>query len=307
MTATAKVLLVDDDDRVLQGLARNLRGRFGVLTANSGDQALKMAEIDADIAVIVADMRMPGMTGIELLTNMMTSSPDTVRLMLTGDTDLDTAARAINEGNIFKFLTKPCSPDVLVGAISEGVEEYGKIVRQRELEQELRDFAYTDELTKVNNRRRFLELAQVELKRARRFGHPLSIGMIDLDELKQINDEWGHAAGDEVIAGVAQIAVNAVRDVDIFGRYGGDEFVVLLVETNLQGAMTAADRVRTRVAAHEFAVDDHTLTTSVSIGLAALGVGESLGDVLERADKALYFAKVNGRNRTEPLGRQMAN
>lgn len=303
----AKVLLVDDDNKVLQGLARHLRGRFGVLTANGGAQALELTDSDPDIAVVVADMRMPGMSGIELLAALRERSPDMVRLMLTGDTDLDTAARAINEGSIFKFLTKPCAPDKLVGTISESVNEYRKIRRQKQLEQELRDFAYTDELTKVNNRRRFLELAQVELKRARRFSHPLSIGMIDLDQLKEINDKWGHGAGDEVIAGVAQIALNTVRDVDIFGRYGGDEFVMLLVETNIQGALIAAERVRTRIREHQFCAGEKSFSTSVSIGLASLSVGESLSDVLERADKALYFAKLNGRDRTEPLGRHLAN
>jgi diguanylate cyclase (GGDEF)-like protein len=304
---TAKILLVDDDEKVLSGLGRHLRNLFDVVAASSGEQALNLAESEPELAVVVADMSMPGMSGIELLSALRYRSPNTVRLMLTGNTEVDTAVRAINEGNIFKFLSKPCSPEALITAISQGVEEHDRIVRQRALEQELRDFAYTDELSKVNNRRRFLELAEVELKRARRFGHPLSIGLVDIDHFKEINDDHGHGNGDDVLRTVAQTAESALRDIDIFGRYGGDEFVMLLVETDIRGALTAAERVRKCVSEKGFESDDGDFRATVSIGLASLAPGESFGDVLERADKALYLAKVNGRNRTEPKGCQLAN
>jgi serine phosphatase RsbU (regulator of sigma subunit) len=125
-----KVLLVDDDALLLAGLTRQLRRRFDVVTATSGDEALALLEKQGPFTVVVSDFRMPAMNGIDLLARVKTLAPETVRMMLTGSTDLTTAIKAVNEGSIFQFHLKPCPADTLAKAIQEGIDKYAHAVAQ---------------------------------------------------------------------------------------------------------------------------------------------------------------------------------
>ncbi len=127
-----KVLLVDDDAMVLAGLKRQLRNQFQIDTALSGEEALKQVQENGPYAVIVSDFMMPGMNGIEFLANVKNTSPDTVRMMLTGTADMPTAIRAVNEGNIFQFQTKPCPADTLSQAIHSAIQKYHKIISHQQ-------------------------------------------------------------------------------------------------------------------------------------------------------------------------------
>ena len=127
-----KVLLVDDDAMVLAGLKRQLRNRFSVDTALSGEEALKRVEENGPYAVIVSDYMMPGMNGIEFLSYVKKSEPDTVRMMLTGTADMPTAIRAVNEGSIFQFHPKPCPADTLCQAIQSAIGEYRKVISNQD-------------------------------------------------------------------------------------------------------------------------------------------------------------------------------
>jgi sigma-B regulation protein RsbU (phosphoserine phosphatase) len=122
-----KVLLVDDDDKVLAALKRQLRRQFNIETALSAEEALKKITEDGPYAVVVSDFLMPGMNGIEFLSQVKNTSPDTVRMMLTGSADMSTAIQAVNEGNIYKFHPKPCPAETLGETIQSGMEEYRKI------------------------------------------------------------------------------------------------------------------------------------------------------------------------------------
>jgi serine phosphatase RsbU (regulator of sigma subunit) len=129
-----KVLLVDDDDMVLAGLKRQLRNQFSIDTALSGEDALKQVRENGPYAVIVSDFMMPGMNGIEFLSRVKKTNPDTVRMMLTGTADMPTAIRAVNEGSIFQFHPKPCPADTLCQAIQSAIGEYRKVISdQRQL------------------------------------------------------------------------------------------------------------------------------------------------------------------------------
>ncbi len=108
-----KILLVDDDSNVLDGYRRSLRGEFLLETALGGEEALNLATVNGPYAVVISDMRMPRMDGIQLLSRIKALSPDTIRVMLTGNADTETAVNAINEGSIFRFLNKPCSKEVM--------------------------------------------------------------------------------------------------------------------------------------------------------------------------------------------------
>ncbi|HEB79076.1 MAG TPA: response regulator [Rhodospirillales bacterium] len=130
---TEKVLIIDDDVNLLAGLKRQFRKRFDLCTAESGEQALALVKSHGPFAVAVCDMRMPGMDGIEVLGALKKLAPNTVRMMLTGNADQQTAINAINEGNIFRFFTKPCPPETLANGIKDGQEQYQLVTAEREL------------------------------------------------------------------------------------------------------------------------------------------------------------------------------
>jgi len=133
---TAKILCVDDEPKVLRGLVRILQGKFSLQIAEGPERALEMLESSGPFGVVLADMRMPFMDGAELLAEVHRRCPDTVRMMLTGNADLNTAVRAVNEGNIFRFLNKPCQPEDLERALQDGLEQYSLVCAEREILEE---------------------------------------------------------------------------------------------------------------------------------------------------------------------------
>lgn len=296
----AKILVVDDDDLFLRGLTLPFQKDFDIETAHDAEQAIEKLEQDGPFAVVVSDMQMPGISGVDLLRKAAVAAPDTVRILLTGYSDVDTATRGINEGRIFRYLTKPCTAEVMRAALSDAIEEFGLASDRARLETELEEMAYVDELTGIDNRRRFFEQGQEEFNRAQRYRRPMTAMMLDLDHFKRVNDTHGHAAGDAVIMEVASRISRKLRQVDIFGRYGGEEFAVLLVEVGCAEAADVASRLCRAVAAEPVQTDAEPLPITVSIGISELvPTDSSLSAVLARADEALYRAKAGGRNRVE--------
>lgn len=173
------------------------------------------------------------------------------------------------------------------------------ISERKMLEQELVHQARTDMLTGLPNRRRFLELAEQELARATRYDGQLSVLMIDLDNFKSINDVHGHQSGDRVLAKFAEICRKTMRSIDIAGRLGGEEFAILLPETDLQHAVEAAERLRQRIADTEMAMENgKNFGFTASFGAASLSPdNDNIDRLLGAADRALYEAKRTGRNR----------
>lgn len=159
--------------------------------------------------------------------------------------------------------------------------------------------ARTDELTGLHNRRYFFELAERECSVARRHGRPLSVVMIDIDYFKQINDTFGHQAGDEVLARLAGIVAAHRRSGDILARYGGEEFVLMLPETAAQNALRVAEQLRATVAAVGVDTASGKANFTISAGVAELGAdAQTLEQLIRKADEALYAAKAQGRNRS---------
>jgi diguanylate cyclase (GGDEF)-like protein len=160
----------------------------------------------------------------------------------------------------------------------------------------------TDSLTGVMSRRAFLERAEGELQRAKRYARPLSVLMLDIDHFKRVNDELGHAAGDEMLAGTAQVWRRALRDQDLLGRVGGEEFCAVLSETPPAAALQAAEKLRRAASQHEFTGRAAGRVVTVSVGLTAMVAGDpTFAAVMERADQALYLAKEQGRNQVQVL------
>ena len=161
----------------------------------------------------------------------------------------------------------------------------------------LRVLATVDDLTKLLNRRHFLDSLKNEFSRAQRHGCPLSVLMIDADDFKQVNDRHGHAAGDDVLRAMAERCLGVVRESDIAGRLGGEEFAIALADTDMPDALQTAERLCRGVAGEPFTIDGDRLHVTVSIGVAARRAQHSdPGDLLRFADRALYAAKANGRN-----------
>jgi diguanylate cyclase (GGDEF)-like protein len=171
------------------------------------------------------------------------------------------------------------------------------VTQVTELVEQLRLAAYTDMLTGIFNRRHFLELAEMNFERADRSGDPLCFAMFDLDHFKNVNDTWGHEAGDKVLQNFAAILKQSVRPYDIVGRFGGEEFVIVTVDINLDNARQLIERVRTNVEASSVEYNGVTIRVTCSAGIAEYRKGEAFYDLVRRADRAMYEAKESGRNR----------
>jgi diguanylate cyclase (GGDEF)-like protein/PAS domain S-box-containing protein/hemerythrin-like metal-binding protein len=188
------------------------------------------------------------------------------------------------------------------------IGSFRDITESKRLQTMLEEQASTDPLTGTMNRTRIEERATFELMRSDRYGDRFSLMMIDLDHFKNVNDTFGHLAGDRVLRGFCEIARNCLRATDVLGRWGGEEFVVLLPETGLKGAQLLADRLRVTLAGLRF---DGDIGVTASMGVAGYKEGDELATLMARADAALYRAKQAGRNRVavdaSDLERESAN
>jgi diguanylate cyclase (GGDEF)-like protein len=172
------------------------------------------------------------------------------------------------------------------------------ISARKKLEEELFHQANTYAMTWLINRRHFIFQAEQEIRRAKRFNRELSVIMMDLDHFKKVNDEFGHAVGDIVLATLAKASLESLRASDIIGRVGGEEFAVLLPETGLAAAQEVAERILQHVQETPIKAGRRTVHCTTSLGVAHMtNKDKSIDDILVRADKALYKAKETGRNR----------
>ncbi|WP_339512210.1 sensor domain-containing diguanylate cyclase [Pseudomonas sp. RL_15y_Pfl2_60] len=186
-----------------------------------------------------------------------------------------------------------------IGRTSYLIWSYDISVR-KQMEQELLTLANTDSLTGINNRHAFMQLAEDSLKLNHRYKRQCAALMIDIDHFKQINDLHGHQIGDLALRAAAEALINGLREVDVLGRLGGEEFAILLPETDFTQARQVAERLRKNIESMRVQLPNQsTLSMTVSIGLAMNTAQESLDHLLGRADSALYQAKTNGRNRVE--------
>ena len=166
-------------------------------------------------------------------------------------------------------------------------------------ERALQHLASTDALTGLLNRRTMEELIQQETTRADRYTHDISLVLLDVDHFKSINDDYSHAAGDEVLQNIALRLRSALRTQDLLARWGGEEFLVMLPETGAVAAHAAAERLRLAIAETSIGTQYGALSCTITLGVCSIRAGETLHQALARADVALYQGKATGRNRTE--------
>jgi diguanylate cyclase (GGDEF)-like protein len=181
--------------------------------------------------------------------------------------------------------------------MSTFAQQVASALNRTHLFQEVQSLALTDPLTGLQNRRSLFDLGRIELARSQRMGRPFCCLMLDLDHFKKFNDQYGHLIGDLVLQEFAQRSKSAVREIDLIGRYGGEELVVLLPETDSDTAMQVAERLRRSVEQPSIKISDRELHITVSIGASRKDENTpTLETLIARADQAMYIAKYRGRN-----------
>lgn len=189
------------------------------------------------------------------------------------------------------------TPPVYWLALKPLQRQHAKRIEAERVAQDMSRLAITDTLTRLMNRRGITVSLLDAMAQAERYGHPLAVAMADIDRFKEINDTHGHDAGDKALTEVASLLSDALRMPDKVGRYGGEEFLVVLPHTSLAQGRKIAERMRSAVNNWEFDLDDKPVKLTISLGLTQFRKGEDLEQLLSRADQALYEAKNAGRNR----------
>ncbi len=161
-----------------------------------------------------------------------------------------------------------------------------------------KQLARIDQLTDINNRRSLFEEAEHEFDIATRYNKPVAVIMYDIDHFKEINDTYGHTIGDRILQHVTEIARHQLRSADVIGRYGGDEFVILMPMTTAEHAHALAERIRVELEESPQSTPKGEVRISISVGIIEMIAGETVENVFRRADQAMYIAKQSGRNRT---------
>lgn len=289
-TPRLKILLVDDDPSILEILS-DLMGIFGhdYVTARNGLEAMEKLQ-DEPFHIVLTDMMMPGMDGMELLKHIHSNFPSTKIMVITGYDRTFTYTDVIGAG-ASDFISKPFNTDELEAKIS-------RLAREIELMRQLELLSISDGLTGLYNRRHFDTKIIEEARRAYRQNHDLYLAVIDVDNLKDINDKYGHPAGDRLLKSVGDIIKHCIREnVDWSFRYGGDEFCVILTQVSKEQALMTSERF-----IQNFNEKKYPLS-GLSIGLAKFIRSENkdwsddIANLVMRADIALYKAKQTGRNR----------
>jgi two-component system chemotaxis response regulator CheY len=285
------VLIVDDDPVVHRYLTALLKANgYQPTCFSDGELALESLESD-HYDFVISDWVMPKMDGVTLCREIrQLQLPGYIYIiLLTCMSQTSDIVLGLNAG-ADDFVNKPCNPDVLLARLLSGA-------RVLQLERRLRAMAREDVLTGLMNRATLMQEIEREWSRATRHDCPLSCVMVDIDHFKSVNDTFGHLAGDMVLKSVASVLKAQMRRSDSIGRYGGEEFCLILPETEYEGALMVAERCREAIAGTDFKADRVPVNITSSFGVAVkshqMAGFEHLIDV---ADQALLNAKRNGRN-----------
>lgn len=295
-------VLVADDSPIYRKLVEHaLKDEgYSLLFAKCGKEALELYTKHGP-SILITDWMMPDLSGLELCQKIRAEAKHyTYILLLTGMTEKDSVVQGLAAG-ANDYLTKPFHAGELLARIGVGrrmVDMHREIDDKNVL---LERMAHTDPLTGLANRRALEDWANRQLRGATRHGFPFWVVLADLDHFKEINDTYGHDAGDAVLKKFAEILNKNTRASDICGRLGGDEFLIVITHVEKQSIQAAVDRFCKQLAVQECVVAGQTVRSTASFGVAGFA-GTPAPDfptLLKEADKALYTAKLAGRNRVE--------
>ena len=299
MSATTRPLvLVAEDSLVVRAVLRRQLESHGyeVVEADDGAAALEACKLRRP-QVVLLDVEMPRLDGHQVLTELKNDPElaDTPVVFLTGRTSTEDVVEALRHG-AHDYLRKPFDHAELIARVSAAARVKALQDELRHRNEELDRLARHDVLTGLHNRRHLEEHLHAMVVGSVRRKQPVGVLLVDIDHFKLVNDTYGHGVGDEVLCAVAARLQTGLRADDVAGRWGGEEFLVLLPQTELDGAMAVAERMRGAVDADPVGISDgRAIEVTVSIGCTAV-VAPNSEELVRRADDALYEAKAAGRN-----------
>jgi two-component system cell cycle response regulator len=298
-----RVLLVDDRQSSYERMAEIL-GKEQTVEVEPDPQAALITAADGDYDLVIVSLGLENFDGLRLCSQVR-SLERTRNVPILAIADSESNARMVRglEIGVNDFLMRPIDKNELLARARTQVRKKRYTERLRDNMQMSIELALTDALTGLFNRRYMESHLGSLTEQAMARGKPLSVLVLDMDYFKAVNDTHGHEAGDDVLREFAQRVKRSIRGIDLACRYGGEEFVVVMPETDIAVATMVAERLRRRIAAEPFPIDRGTraIEVTISIGISAFnGEGDSAADVIKRADQALYQAKRDGRNRVVP-------
>ena len=309
------VLIVDDDACfriMLKGVLEKESLFESYYEACDGLEAIELIKSGAAVDLVLMDLMMPRAGGIEVINwaRGEDAYSELPIMVLSVESRSDMKAKGLDVG-ANDYVVKPFDTVELVARVKlllrrkEVQDELRrKNIELMRLNEKLRRLAVTDDLTKLSNRSHFHDSLAREMRRCHRYGIPLALMLIDLDNFKRVNDTYGHQAGDQVLREVAKAFKAALRESDCVARYGGEEFIMFLAHTDLDGAWVPAERVRKAIEGMVFTFDGGTYRTTASIGIVALKPDPPDGreELIRKVDLALYQAKMSGKNKVVAYG-----
>jgi diguanylate cyclase (GGDEF)-like protein len=293
-----RILAIDDAPENIRLVGRILKPMADVSFALGGVEGLKRAAtLRPDL--ILLDVDMPDMGGYEVLRALKDAplTADIPVVFLTGHDDQAREAAGLDLG-ANDYIAKPFSPGVVAARVRTQIRllEYAR--RLGEMNAELERLATTDPLTGLQNRRAFVDVAQREMLRTRRFGETAAVAMLDVDHFKHVNDRFGHDAGDAVLVEVGRRMDNAIRRTDVLARMGGEEFAVLMPKTDMEGAAVVAARLLDYIRSAPVDTAAGPVPITATMGVTMIRADDAdISAPLKRADLALYEGKGRGRDR----------
>lgn len=300
------LLIIDDSAAIRQQVEKTMascRLFHRVISAGDGIEGFKLL-VSNQVDVILCDIEMPGIDGLKFLALLQSREDlrDKPVIMLTSHDDVATKVLGLESG-ASDYIIKPFEPQELVARLKVHLQIKTLQDELRKSNQLLLELAQSDPLTRLFNRRALREKLESELNRCHRNGKPCSLIMADIDHFKNVNDTYGHQAGDEILIAVAELLHDQLRPYDLAARYGGEEFCLVLPETDLEQARITAERIRGKITQLHFAGELESLHLTISLGVASTcgNVATPQDDLIRLADEALYLAKNNGRDRVETI------
>jgi len=299
-----KILICDDDQadrKLVRTYVKRMTDREIVLLEAGHTEEIQNALDKGRIDLVLMDNQMPGKSGMEWLAEIVKKQLAPV-VMLTGSGTEEIAAQAFQAGAVGYLPKGSLSQEKLQNIIDVALDKWTRLQQAMADNEKLEILATFDSLTGLYNRRAILGKLRDLINLAHRYKEDFSLSMLDIDYFKRVNDRYGHLTGDEVLEKIATLIRRNIRDTDIVGRYGGEEFIIILPKTNLSASWCVAERLRITIEETEMKDSaGNVFAITVSQGLAGWERDEDATSLISCADEALYKAKEKGRNRVQIL------